>query len=69
MLLRVLATLRQKSDCCHWTMEAIGDYDCYSLRGMIGPGDSIGKVEERGSGDQVMTESTVSNLDKLCCGK
>lgn len=48
-------------------MEAIGDCDWYSFRGMIGPGGSIGNVEERRAGDQVVKESTVSILDKLCC--
>lgn len=37
-------------------MEAIADHDWYSFRGMIRPGGSIGKVEERRAGDQMVIE-------------
>lgn len=67
MLLRGRATSRQKSDHCHWRMEAMGDRGPYSFRGMVRVGGRIGRVDERRADNAVVTERKDSILDKLFC--
>lgn len=40
-------------------MEATGDSDWYSFRGMVGVGDRTGRLEERRAGDEVVTPALI----------